>query len=157
MRKGELSKSAIDNGWPYQVEEVRGLAQSVSTFAESFATKELIATNGTFESIATKQLCAIKSDGNQVCLTGDQLGALLSQTSSAATSISVPSSPSNTREPEATSTPTDLTNSEQSDNANWTPPPSDNSHAYTNSEPANDNPPPAEASSTSQAAISTSF
>ena len=37
------------------------------------ATKELTATNETFESVATKQLCAIKSDGTQVCLTGEQL------------------------------------------------------------------------------------
>jgi hypothetical protein len=46
--------------------QLTDIATTVANFAQSFTTKELIATNGTFESVATKQLCAIKSDGNQV-------------------------------------------------------------------------------------------
>ena len=121
--------------------QVRDLATTVANFAESFTTKELIATNGTFESVATKQLCAIKSDGTRVCLTGDQLGALLSQTAAAAASVSVPSSPSKIREPEP---PISVSSSSTPDVATSTPealPP----------EPANDNPSFPEASSTSEA------
>ena len=124
------------------VAAIKELAAKITDFAESFTTKELIATNGTFESVATKQLCAIKSDGTQVCFTGDQLGALLSQTAGAAASISVPSSPSKIREPEppisvSSSTPDtvpDLTNSEQSASANST-------SSAAEAVPANDNDP----------------
>ena len=95
------------------VAAIKELAAKIAGFAETFTTKELIATNGTFDKLSTKQLCALKSDGTSVCVTGDELSALLSQPAPATTPTSVPSSPSDIREPEATTTPSDLTNSEQ--------------------------------------------
>ena len=56
---------------------MKEFAAEIAGFAEGFITKELIATNATFESIATKQLCAIKSDGSQMCLTDHQRSALM--------------------------------------------------------------------------------
>jgi hypothetical protein len=61
-----------------------------------------------------------RSDRTTVCLTGDQLGALLSQATNYNTPTSVPSSRPTIREPEATTTPRDLTNSGRADDANWT-------------------------------------
>ena len=161
------------------VAAIKEFAAKIAVLAESFTTKELIATNASFDALSTKQLCAIKSDGSQVCLTGDQLGALLSQTAGAATSISVPSSPSNISESDppisvSSSTP-DLTNSERPphENSTTTPaeasaddtaaageetpissPPDPPAPANDNDpapEAANDNPQPPEAASPSQA------
>ncbi len=136
--------------------------------------------------VETKELCL-----GSTCVTEAQLTALLSQTGAAASPISVPSSPSEIRVLPATTPAADLTNSEQPDNANWTPPANDNDRAtdaeqasdeptdpidaaasstppatdepqadqlsqppadISTRSPANDNPPPAEATSTSQAA-----
>ena len=127
------------------------LAQTVASFAESFTTKELIATNATFESVATKQLCAIKSDGSQVCLTGDQLGALLSQTGAATLPESVTSPASNIREPEAPESVSSTSTPEVGSSAEALPSEAAGDNQPEMDEPANDNPPPTEASSTSQA------
>jgi Domain of unknown function (DUF5011) len=90
------------------------LASADNGITDLFA-KNVYATNGDFHQVTTDNLCARKSDGSSVCVTGDQLAALLSQTAAAATPGSVSSS----------STP-DLTNSgnpaHANQNASSTPP-----------------------------------
>ncbi len=88
---------------------------------------------------ATQKLCVADgaNDNAPLCVTKAQLAAVLSQSPAAATPISVPSPASNIREPE----PPESVSSTTSDVASSTPealPP----------EPANDNPPPPEATST---------
>jgi hypothetical protein len=58
------------------------LEQTVAGFADHFTTKELTFTRATGDeldanTVKTKQLCAQKSDGTEVCLSGDQLAAAL--------------------------------------------------------------------------------
>lgn len=74
-------------------------------FAKNVYAENVTAQTGTFQTTNasttnTDKLCVTKSDRTQVCVTGDQLAALLSQSAAANTPISVSSS----------STP-DLTNS----------------------------------------------
>jgi hypothetical protein len=80
------------------IAKVSALADTIASLAERVVTKELVATNGTFDQVNTNRLCVKKSDGTPVCVTGDQLSALLSQ--SAAVGFANPS-------PANTSTPTD--------------------------------------------------
>ena len=59
---------------------VQALAQKVTDFADSFTTKELTFTRATGDEIDAKKLCLQKSDGTNVCVTGDQLAAALGGT-----------------------------------------------------------------------------
>jgi hypothetical protein len=133
------------------------LNAAVLGFAERFSTRDLTVSN---------RLCVTKSDGSNVCVTGDQLAALLS-TNGGSQSINVvgpsspevdpssqapstaittpasseqaPSTPPIDEQP-ATSTPsTDIGTSPQQ---NGDGPPSENSDPFTPPAPANDNPPP---------------
>jgi hypothetical protein len=88
---------------PVVVRSIQQLAQKIGNFADSFTTKELTFTRATGDEIAANkgtfaELCAKKSDGTNVCVTGDQLAAILasqgSSGSSAPSSSSASSSPS---------------------------------------------------------------
>ena len=117
---------------------------------ENLFTKNLYATNvaadtGTFGHLtATGKLCVADgaNDNAPLCLTKAQLGALLSRASNDNTPTSVPSSPSSIREVDP---PISVSSTSTPDVASSTP-------DALPTEPANDNPPPAEASSTSHAA-----
>jgi hypothetical protein len=58
---------------------------TVAGFAQNFATQTLTANNATFgqvtanQSITTPKLCVTKSNGTPVCVTDDQLAAVLSR------------------------------------------------------------------------------
>jgi hypothetical protein len=54
------------------------LASTVASFAQSFTTKELIATNITAHRVTADELCAKDDAGVPVCVTGIQLRSLLS-------------------------------------------------------------------------------
>src|SRR5579862_2928948 len=63
-------------------EQLTNLANTVAGFAQSFTTNQLTFVRATgdeldVQKLATQQLCATKSDGTEVCVTGDQLAALL--------------------------------------------------------------------------------
>ena len=145
-------------------EEVRGLADAVTNFAESFTTKELRFDRAYGHELTVDWLCV-----GQVCVSESQFMAVFGQTAGAATSQSVPSSPSNQSVAEATSTQSeahaneasDITNSEQRAHEHPTPepppaPPSPEASADSQPpalaasiqpiapEPANDSAPPAE-------------
>jgi hypothetical protein len=64
------------------VEAVQGLIDKVAAFADSFTTKELTFTRATGDEIDAKKLCLQKSDGTNVCVTGDQLAAAIAGASS---------------------------------------------------------------------------
>ncbi|WP_424363074.1 immunoglobulin-like domain-containing protein [Methylocystis parvus] len=59
------------------VNAIKELALQVGDFADRITTKELIATNGTFQHVRAGDVCVDRSDGTPVCITGDQLAALL--------------------------------------------------------------------------------
>ncbi len=59
--------------------EIDNLTNTVAGFALNFVSAHVTATVGDFDRINTKELCADKSDGTQVCVTGDQLAAVLAQ------------------------------------------------------------------------------
>jgi len=90
----------------FQANLTQWLASADNGIQDLFA-KNIYATNGDFHQVTTDNLCARKSDGRSVCVTGDQLAALLSQTAGAGTPISVSSSGGG-----------DLTNSGNPNNAN---------------------------------------
>lgn len=142
------------------------LAEAENGIENLFA-KNLYAENVEAHRILSDELCARDDTGTPVCITGNQLSALLGQTANAATAFSMSSSPSEIREPQppisvsSTSTPeTTPTTPEQptaqagSDSqtdersVDLTPDaPNANDAAPTDiAEPANDNPaPPTEA------------
>lgn len=71
------------------------LEQIVAGFADSFTTKELTFTRATGDELTvkkmhTQELCAQKSDGTEVCVSGDQLAAVLASQGSNGTSSSSP-------------------------------------------------------------------
>lgn len=81
---------------------IQALANEISGFADSFTTKELTFTRATGDEIdvhraVADELCARKSDGTPVCVTGDQLAATLGGTASASSEggpgASAPTSP----------------------------------------------------------------
>ena len=63
-----------DIGW----EEGKDVGVAAAPVGSSFTRPKTLAERS-FEGVATKQLCAIKAEGSQVCLTGDRLVALLSR------------------------------------------------------------------------------
>jgi hypothetical protein len=73
--------------------DVLSLDQTVAGFAQSFTSETITATN---------QLCVNKSDGAPICITGDQLAALLA-------GQSAPSSSSESSAPASTTTPPTIT------------------------------------------------
>jgi lysophospholipase L1-like esterase len=56
---------------------IQALAQKLSDMALNIVSAHVTATVGDFDQINTKKLCADKSDGGQVCVTGDQLANIL--------------------------------------------------------------------------------
>ena len=81
------------------IAKVNDLANTVAGFAETFTTNELTFTRATgtelsVQQLNTGELCANKTDGTSVCVTGDELAAFLAQAGGAATpgaaSLSVP-------------------------------------------------------------------
>jgi hypothetical protein len=77
--------------------EITSIENTITGFADSFTTKELTFTRSTGDELAvkkldTQELCATKSDGLAVCVTGDQLAALLSQSAAAALANPSPAS-----------------------------------------------------------------
>jgi hypothetical protein len=84
------------------VEAVQGLIDKVATFADSFTTKELTFTRATGDEIDAKKLCLQKSDGTNVCVTGDQFAAAIAGASS-------PSSPPSSSAPSPDTTPPTVT------------------------------------------------
>jgi hypothetical protein len=65
--------------------EVTSLENMIAGFADSFTTKELSFNRATGDELTvkklnTQQLCTTKSDGTAVCVTGDQLAAVLAGT-----------------------------------------------------------------------------
>ncbi|KAF0129140.1 MAG: hypothetical protein FD148_1709 [Methylocystaceae bacterium] len=77
------------------VNAVKELATKLDTFAERFTTKQLTFVRGEADDLTLNQrLCIKNSAGTPVCVTGDQLAALLGQTGAAAAPASViPSAP----------------------------------------------------------------
>jgi hypothetical protein len=73
--------------------EIASLENSIAGFSESFTTRELTFTRATGDEIDAKKLCLQKSDGSNMCVTGDQLAAALSgaNTSAPANIASTPS------------------------------------------------------------------
>jgi hypothetical protein len=69
---------------PIVVKGIQQLAQQIAGFADSFTTKELTFTQATGDEIDAKKLCLQKSDGTNVCVTGDQLAAAISGASTSA-------------------------------------------------------------------------
>lgn len=68
------------------VKALQSLISTVGNFADSFTTKELTFTRATGDEIdvhrvIADELCAKKSDGTNICVTGDQLAAALGGTS----------------------------------------------------------------------------
>jgi hypothetical protein len=59
--------------------ELSALEDTVAGFALNFVSAHVTATVGDFDRVNTKELCADKSDGTQVCVTGDQLATVLAQ------------------------------------------------------------------------------
>jgi hypothetical protein len=74
--------------------EIASLENSIAGFSESFTTKELTFARASGDEVDAKKLCLQKSDGSNMCVTGDQLAAALSgaNTSAPANSASAPSS-----------------------------------------------------------------
>jgi hypothetical protein len=64
--------------------EIASLENSIAGFSESFTTRELTFTRATGDEIDAKKLCLQKSDGSNVCVTGDQLATAISGASSSA-------------------------------------------------------------------------
>jgi hypothetical protein len=64
--------------------ELTSIENTIAGFANSFTTNEL-----TFNRATGQELCLQQSNGNPVCLTGDQLAALLSATGASQTTESV--------------------------------------------------------------------
>ena len=60
--------------------EIASLENAISGFADSFTTKELTFTRATGNEIDVHKLCVTKSDGTAICVTGDQLAAVLAAT-----------------------------------------------------------------------------
>ena len=83
---------------------IQQLWKIVADFADHFTTRELTFTRATGDDLTVKHLradetttgglCARKVDGTTVCVTGDQLAALLSQSAAAAFANPSPASPS---------------------------------------------------------------
>lgn len=73
--------------------EIASLENSIAGFPESFTTKELTFTRASGDELDAKKLCLQKSDGSNICVTGDQLAAVLSgaNTSAPANSAATPS------------------------------------------------------------------
>lgn len=64
------------------VNAVKELAQQFGDFAERITTKELVANNGTVDTLTVRRkLCVATSDGTPVCVTGDQIAAVLAAAS----------------------------------------------------------------------------
>jgi hypothetical protein len=85
---------------------VQALAQKVSDFTDSFTTKELTFTRATGDDLTlSHQLCVQKSDGTPVCVTGDQLAAVLAGASTASSVPANSGSSSNSATPDASATP----------------------------------------------------
>lgn len=66
------------------IAKINDLTNTVAGFVEQFATKDLTFTRAlgdelTVNKIRTQQLCADRSDGTSICVTGDQLTAFLAQ------------------------------------------------------------------------------
>jgi hypothetical protein len=59
-------------------QQLTALAATVAGFAQTITTQVLTAITGNFHQINTDKLCVTKSDGTPVCITGDQLSAVLS-------------------------------------------------------------------------------
>lgn len=152
--------------------QLTDLAATVTSFAESFTTRELTFQRAVGESLTlTRELCIADgaADTSPLCLTKSQVAALLSQIGSAASAISGASSPSKIPTPPAQNddedapeiqdqsvqnpSPTgdpDLTDSAQPDNANWTPdqqPSIDNTSHATDGNPSPSPSPAASATS----------
>jgi hypothetical protein len=66
------------------VNAVKELAQRISDLASNVTTRELVADNGRFHN----EICVDKSDGTPVCVTGNQLAAVLAATGQTAGSSS---------------------------------------------------------------------
>lgn len=71
------------------IAKVSDLATTVASFADHFTTRELTFTRATGDDLTVNHLhageaCLPKIDGSEVCITGDQLAALLSQSAAAA-------------------------------------------------------------------------
>lgn len=60
------------------VKAVQALIARLDSFADHFTTRELTFTRATGDEIVANRLCANRSDGTPVCVTGDQLDVLLS-------------------------------------------------------------------------------
>jgi hypothetical protein len=53
------------------------LEATVAGFADNFVSAHITVVTGDFQQVNTQKLCETKSDGTPVCVTGDQLAALL--------------------------------------------------------------------------------
>lgn len=78
---------------------VTSLQNTISGFADSFDTKELTFTRATGDEIDAKKLCLQKSDGTNVCVTGDQLAAAISGPSTSVPASGAPTPPPDTTPP----------------------------------------------------------
>jgi hypothetical protein len=112
---------------PYLVKALQELATISGAFRTNLIAWLADATNGIHDFYAgiihsqedhTQKLCVAKSDGSEVCVTGDQIAALLSQTGAAATTGSVSSAPSNPSDASPQNPSPDLTNSGNPNTAN---------------------------------------
>lgn len=81
------------------VKAVQELTQTIANFALNIVSAHVTATVGDFDTVNIKKLCAVKSDGTQVCVTGDQLAAMLAnanQTAASSPAVDAPSTPDTT-------------------------------------------------------------
>jgi Chaperone of endosialidase len=82
--------------------ELNSIENTIAGFAQSFTTKKL-----TFDRATGKELCLQKSDGTNVCVTGDQLAAAISGASSPTPASSSSQTPPPSSSGAATSSSTD--------------------------------------------------
>jgi hypothetical protein len=88
------------------VEAVQGLIDKIGAFAKSITTKELTFTRATGDDLTLNhELCIKKSDGTPVCLTGDQLEAVLAASGQSTTSAANNASSGGNNTSLATDTP----------------------------------------------------
>jgi hypothetical protein len=87
------------------VKAVQELTATVADFAVSIVSAHVSATVADFDTVNIKKLCAVKADGSEVCVTGDQLAIILSSSggspglSSSSTSLNPSTSTPDTAPP----------------------------------------------------------
>lgn len=82
---------------------VKEIAATITGFAESFTTNELVATNGTFQTVKTEKLCL----GSR-CMTAEQFNHLLDMEAAAGAATAAPTGAPAAIAPSAGNSPTSV-------------------------------------------------